>query len=387
MSRPKPREWFRMSAVDTPQAEPTKAEIHVYDEIGGWFGINASDFVQALAGLDVDEITMYVNSPGGDLFDAIAMKSALQRHRATVTASVDGLAASAATIALLGADTVIMQPGSELMIHEPSTIEWGDASAMTAAADRLDKAAGEMAALYAKKAGGTTADWRDAMLAETWYTAEEAVTAGLADLVGGEPVSAEAFAKHEPIMASLGYAHHRREEAPDPRVAAVAAHIPPARPDGSTPTESESNMDELIKGLRERLGVDAEVDEAGILAALDDALKPKQPEPTPGTVTLDEAAFADLQAQAAEGREARRQQIDAERHAKVDAAIKAGKIPPARKEAWLKMLEADPGAEATLASLPDNTIPVKESGFTGGVDEASDEDRLYSKLYQVEKEA
>lgn len=151
--------------------------------------------------------------------------------------------------------------------------------------------------------------------------------------------------------------------------------------------------DAVIKGLRERLGIpaDATLDDDGILAAVDEALT-EQADNTPaapaaGTVVLDEAQYTDLQAAAAEGRAARQEQLTATRAALVDAAVADGRIAPARREHWLNTLEADPGMEAALTGLAKGLVPLKPAGYTGGVDESSDEDVLYSKFYPTEKEA
>lgn len=145
-------------------------------------------------------------------------------------------------------------------------------------------------------------------------------------------------------------------------------------------------MADLIKGLRERLGIpaDAQVDDEGILAAVDTALAARQESYTPpeGTVLMDASQLADLQAAAEEGRQARQQQVRAEREQLVDAAVNDGRIPPARRDHWLNLLEKDDeGGRQALASLAPGTIPLAPVGYTGGVDEASDEDRLYVKAW------
>lgn len=149
----------------------------------------------------------------------------------------------------------------------------------------------------------------------------------------------------------------------------------------------------LNKGLRERLGIPAEatLDENGLLAAVDEALAeqatPGATSPAAGTVVLDEAQYADLQASAAEGRAARQQQLANDRTALVDGAVADGRIAPARREHWLNTLEADPGMAATLAGLAKGLVPLAAKGYTGGVEESTDEDALYSKFYPTEQEA
>ena len=386
-TRPKPVDWFKVDRRDAASGERSSAEILIYDAIGGWWGIGASDFVQALNGLDVDEIQLRVNSPGGDVYDAYAIMNALERHAATVTATVDGLAASAATIVINGADKVIMGRGSELMIHEPSMVAIGDPQDLASASKSLDKTADGIAGLYASKAGGTAAEWRGAMRAETWYSAAEAVAAGLADEAAASS-DADGPAHAAWDLAVYAYAHGSRSDAPTPYLPAAitAAHMPPARPvETNTPTKGDAIMANLTDGLRERLGITAETDEDGLLAALDEALNERASDKpaaqTEGTVVIDQAALTELQAMAAEGREARQHQVEADRVRAVDSAVSTGRIPPSRRDHWLAQLAADPGAAEVLAGLPANTIPVQAIGKTGGVGESTDDDRLYNTFW------
>ena len=172
------RDWYRIN-----NAVSGVAEIDIYDEIGYW-GVTAQDFLNDLRGVTASAITVRLNSPGGEIFDGVAIANALASHPATVTAQVDSLAASiASVIAVAGADRVVMMPHSQLMIHDGSGLAFGNAQEVRELAELLDRQSNNIAAVYAAKAGGTVEDWRALMLAETWYTAEEAVAAGLADEV------------------------------------------------------------------------------------------------------------------------------------------------------------------------------------------------------------
>jgi ATP-dependent protease ClpP protease subunit len=163
------------------------ATLRLYDPIDSWggpWGVSAKEFTEALDGLTgVDEIRLHINSPGGEVFEGIAILNALRAHPARVTAVVDGLAASAASFIAAGADEVVMGRNTELMIHDAWGIVIGPAADLRDAADRLDHLSDNIASIYQARAGGTVPGWRAAMLAETWYSAEEAVTAGLADRV------------------------------------------------------------------------------------------------------------------------------------------------------------------------------------------------------------
>lgn len=163
------------------------AELLIYDEIGGggflFGGISASDVVNALAGFGGADLHVRINSPGGDVFDGVAMYNTLLAYPGNVTVTVDGLAASAASLVAMAGDRVVMQRASQLMIHDVWTMAVGNAADMREYADLLDQLSDMLAGVYADRASGTASDWRDIMRAETWYAPDEAVTAGLADAV------------------------------------------------------------------------------------------------------------------------------------------------------------------------------------------------------------
>lgn len=160
-------------------------EVFIYDEIGGWFGTPVEDFVKELNGIKTSAITVRINSPGGSLFDSIAIYNTLVQHRAKVLTRVDALAASGASIIAMAGDEVEMMVGSQLMIHDALGVEIGNAKAMREMASFLDKQSDNIASIYAARAGGDAADFRALMLKETWMFADEAVSMGLADRVFG----------------------------------------------------------------------------------------------------------------------------------------------------------------------------------------------------------
>ncbi len=188
-ARGKPRAWYDVGNLSTGG----EAEIYIYDYIGydSWFGgVGAADFVRELKGLNANKITLRINSPGGDITEANAIRTALAEHPATIETRIDGLAASSASWVGLVADKVVMSPHAMMMIHEPWNVVIGDAAAMTKEAEVLDKFANEIAAMFVEKAGGSVAEWRDRMRAETWYGDQEAVNAGLADEIANESSAA-----------------------------------------------------------------------------------------------------------------------------------------------------------------------------------------------------
>ena len=373
-------DWCRVEAkAPTAEQAETVAEVHIYDEIGYW-GTSAKDFAQQLAELDVDRIQLRINSPGGNAWDGVAIMNTLRRHRARVEVTVDGIAASAASLIAMAGDHIVMNRSSQMMIHDTSGMAWGNAATMRETADLLDKLSDSYADAYAKRAGGSRGAWRDVMRAETWYTAEEAVLAGLADAWDGSD-SAEAAAR--PVNLSR-FRYPGRAAAPAP-AALMAAHVSPASPEpGSTQKKEEDAMsyESLTAGLRERLGItEADTPEDGILAALDEALSEQAAVAHPtaevvlglpeGVVAVEAAVLEELRANVAELQGVRDAQAVERRARLVDAAVADGRIPPARREHWLTALAADEeGMAPVLASLAPNTVPLVEIGHAADSDDA-----------------
>lgn len=216
-ARPGPtaRDLFRTAARSAPEAT-SYAEVYLYDEIGGW-GITAADLVAQLAELDVAEIDLHINSPGGFVWDGIAMYNALVNHRAKVTSYVDGMAASAASIVAMAGDHRIMSQGAQMMIHDAWGHTVGNAADHEKMRDVLDHESNNLAAMYAQRSGGTAKEWRKAMLAETWYTADEAVSVGLADEVAKRTADVAARWDLRVFGQAHGYRYPGgRAEAPAP---------------------------------------------------------------------------------------------------------------------------------------------------------------------------
>jgi ATP-dependent protease ClpP protease subunit len=165
------------------------AKIYVYDMIGGWDN-DAGDFVRALHDITASKIDMHVNSPGGFVYDGVAMYEAVLAHPAHVTTRIDGLAASAASFLALAGDTVEIARAGRMMIHDAQLIAMGSPAELREAADLGDEVSNDIASIYADRAGGTVAGWRKAMSATTYYSSAEAVDAKLADRVSGrDPVA------------------------------------------------------------------------------------------------------------------------------------------------------------------------------------------------------
>ncbi|HEY3679044.1 MAG TPA: head maturation protease, ClpP-related [Bradyrhizobium sp.] len=167
-------------------ASGSEATVYLYDSIDSYYGVNAEAFVKDFNAITAPTIHLRINSPGGDVFDARSIATAISQHDSKVVAHVDGLAASAASYIAIAADEVEMAPGSFLMIHKAWTFAYGNSEDLLATAALLEKIDGSLAADYAKKTGKSSAQIDEWMSAETWFTAEEAVAEGFAGKVSEE---------------------------------------------------------------------------------------------------------------------------------------------------------------------------------------------------------
>lgn len=181
--------WYTI----TNSAEGGPAHVSIYDEIG-YFGVAASDFMSELRALKGD-IELHVNSPGGDVFDGIAIFNCLKQRTGKVTVVVDGLAASAASFIAQAASPgcLEMAPHSQMMIHNGFSMAIGDAKDLRKTADLLDQVTGEIASIYAERSGKPAAYWLAMMADETWLTDQQAVAEGLADKVHGQESTSNAW--------------------------------------------------------------------------------------------------------------------------------------------------------------------------------------------------
>ena len=174
------RGWYSIKNVSD-----TETEVFIYDYIGE-YGVTASDFVRELADIRANKITLRINSPGGNVFDGLAIYNACKRHQATINVFIDGVAASAACFIAMAGDTITMMPHTQMMVHEASGLVIGPADDMRKMADFLDKSSENIAAIFAERAGGTVEEWRALMRDETWFSDQEAVDLGLADGIEGQ---------------------------------------------------------------------------------------------------------------------------------------------------------------------------------------------------------
>lgn len=196
-----------------------RGEITVYSEIYPYsYGdsdptVSSNKFLRELNGLDVDEITVRINSPGGVVTEAIAIRTALLKHPAKKIIDIEGCCDSAATlIACMPGARVRMAKGGEYMIHCCSCGARGNAEKMLSCYNSMVQTDKDMAAIYAERTGMTEDECMALMKAETWYGAQEAMDAGFVDEIitgseGDEPISACAVSAETMDLMRACYAH------------------------------------------------------------------------------------------------------------------------------------------------------------------------------------
>ncbi|MDY5107588.1 MAG: Clp protease ClpP [Actinobacillus minor] len=169
--------WFTIKA-----AKNDTAEISIYDEIGFW-GVTAQQFAKDLKALgnNLKQINLHIHSPGGDVFDGIAIYNLLKNHPANKTVYIDGLAASMASVIAMAGNEIIMPENAMMMIHKPWGIQGGDADDMRKYADLLDKVESTLIMAYTAKTGKSETDLAEMLKEETWLTGKECIEQGFAD--------------------------------------------------------------------------------------------------------------------------------------------------------------------------------------------------------------
>lgn len=247
------------------------AEIFVYGDIGeSWWEetVSAAQFVKDLQALDVDAITVRINSMGGSVPDGIAIFNSMRRHRATITTVVDGMALSIASLIFMGGDIREMADNAVLMVHAPWTYAAGNAQQLRDMADQLDTWAAAMATSYATD-GGMSLEDAKALLTDGkdhYYTAAEAKAAGFCtDIVDAMPIAASArldasrFKTLPPAAQALAASLQPQPAKPAQTPAAPAASTPepPMTTTVNTPDAAAIQAQALAADKTRREGIRA----------------------------------------------------------------------------------------------------------------------------------
>lgn len=209
------RTWFEMRSTPAGDA----ATISIYDEIGGW-GITAKQFIEDFAKLTANAVTLEINSPGGSVFDALAMYNAMKNSGKDITVKVMGIAASAASYIAMVGSKIVMPDNTFMMVHNPLNAIYGNAADMREMADVLDKIGNSLVATYVARTGQSDATVRDLLAKDSYLTAQECLDLGFAD---------------ELIPAVTATAKFEREHLPENIQALFASPDNPDDPDSDEP--------------------------------------------------------------------------------------------------------------------------------------------------------
>lgn len=220
-----PDRRFEVRPLAAAAESTDEVEVLLYDAIvdseleAEWLGgVAPEPFKRALQGITASTIHLRINSPGGSVFAARAMETALREHQARIVVHIDSLAASAASFLAMAGDDIVISKGAMVMIHKAWTWAWGNATELQKTAALLEKIDGTLVETYTDRTGQSARQVADWMAAETWFTAQEAVDNGFADRLS-EPAAPDAGAQ----AAWNLRAYLRAPEAP----LQAPAHTPP----------------------------------------------------------------------------------------------------------------------------------------------------------------
>ena len=165
------------------QENSKKVVAYMHGTVGaGWWGdINAKKTREMFDNIDADEIELHIHSGGGDAFEGIAICNYLRSHKAKVTAYVDGLAASAASLIAMGADKIIMPSNTTMMVHRASTYAYGNADSLEKQAKMLRDVDDALIQTYRNRFNGEFHELEALLDNETYMTAETAKSYGFVD--------------------------------------------------------------------------------------------------------------------------------------------------------------------------------------------------------------
>lgn len=196
-------------------------DLYIFDEIGD-YGVDGSMVARMLAAITTPKVTVHLHSPGGNAYDGVAIYTALQKCPARVRVEIEGLAASAASIIAMAGDEIVASTGSILMVHDAWMGCVGNAADMIKASEMLGTISESMAEIYGKTCDQPAKKWRAMMQAETWFTAEEALKAGLVHAVldphnTSAAPGVDQMAQDAVPWDLTAFTYAGRSAAPDPR--------------------------------------------------------------------------------------------------------------------------------------------------------------------------
>lgn len=203
----------------------TEASLYIYDIISPDWGVSAKDVVTALAQIgNVQTLNVYINSPGGDIFESRAIMAELSRFAGKKVAHIDSLCASAATSIATACDEIVMSDGAFFMIHNASGLAWGDKNALRETADLLEKIEGAIVNDYVQKTGKDAAEIVAMMNAETWFDAKEALEHKFIDRIADDKAAKNVWnlSAYDKAPAALAIESKPPEDPPKTKAVSMA---------------------------------------------------------------------------------------------------------------------------------------------------------------------
>ena len=340
----RPRIFARVEEKDGHK----RGALHLYDAVGGWDGIRAKHVVEKLEALKdegAEHLDVHINSPGGDVFEGMAIHTAIAGwSKGEKRVHVDGLAASIASVVAMAGDEIEISPTAMVMVHEPRGFAMGEAADLRKMADRLDAIRDVMVGVYAERTGLAKAEVEKLVAAETWMSASEAVKKGFADKVAepekDEDEPDEDGDDEKPGEDSVARAVALFKHAP-PDVARLLS-LPFPEASATKPNPKEPPMSEPT-------AVDTKAFEARTVALMERAAAAEKIQgellAITGKTTAGEALamVAGLKEKASKADELAAQlaKFEAEKRAGqvaalLDAAAREGRLTPARREELMK---------------------------------------------------
>lgn len=273
MSRQK--SWYSVKAL---AGSTRSAEISIHDEIGLW-GVRFADFAKDVKALgELDSLQVSINSPGGEVFDGLAIYNFLRNHPATVLVRIEGIAASMASVIAMAGDEIRIPENALMMVHNPWGVTIGDSDEMRKMADVLDKLRASLVSAYRQKTGLSDEEITALLDEETWMSGREAVEKGFADTLTDEVALAasvrsfdmRAFAKMPAIPENSATAETtdpapvEPEKAPEPQDggATVEPPAPDAAPETAPAAEPQGFVQRAIAAVTGATRVKAELETA-----------------------------------------------------------------------------------------------------------------------------
>lgn len=269
------RQWYRIEVRNQAPDDGDVADIYVYDEIGRSFwndeAVTAKQFIDELGELpeSVKTLRLHVNSPGGDPFEATAIANTLRAQRTekkrTVDVSIEGLAASAATIITSAGNPIRIADNALFMIHDPWGLAVGTAAEMRAMAEALDRIRDAIIATYRWTSDLEAEEISALMAAETWMNAAEAVERGFATEITESLDVAASFRPEAFNRLQVPEAHRARVEA----LIAKPESEPAPEPEPAPPAAPAASAVEVLRLCREGECLDLAEDLVGAEASVD----------------------------------------------------------------------------------------------------------------------